>query len=148
MAFLSSMNISASAMTAQRLRLDIVSENIANIDTTRTQAGGPYRRKMIVLESQSSGNFRRMLLNAAGRGGQAASGGVRVSEIVEDPSEFKSVYNPNHPDADAAGYVMMPNVELIKETVDGMSATRSYEANITAFNALKTMASKAMEIGK
>lgn len=148
MAFLSSMNISASAMTAQRMRLDIVSENIANMDTTRTQAGGPYRRKMIVLESQASGNFRRMLLNAAGRGSQAVSGGVRVAEIVEDPSEFKFVYNPNHPDADAAGYVMMPNVELIKETVDGMSATRSYEANITAFNALKTMASKAMEIGK
>lgn len=148
MAFLSSMNISASAMTAQRMRLDIVSENVANIDTTRTQAGGAYRRKMVVFEAQPTNNFRRVLLSAAGRGGQSNGGGVRVAEIVDDPSELKAVYNPNHPDADAAGYVMMPNVDLIKETVDGMSATRSYEANITAFNALKTMASKAMDIGK
>lgn len=148
MAFLSSMNISASAMTAQRMRLDIVSENIANIDTTRTQAGGPYRRKIVVLEAQPSNNFRRILMNAAGMGRQDARGGVRVAEIAEDPTELKSVYNPNHPDADDAGYVMMPNVDLIKETVDGMSATRSYEANITALNALKTMATKALEIGR
>lgn len=148
MAFLSSMNISASAMTAQRMRLDVASENIVNIDTTRTQAGGPYRRKIVVLEEKPSDNFRRMLLNAAGRGTQGVRGGVQVAEIVEDPSDLKAVYNPNHPDADADGYVMMPNVDLIKETVDSMSATRSYEANITAFNALKTMANKAMEIGK
>lgn len=148
MAFLSSMNISASAMTAQRMRLDVASENIVNIDTTRTQAGGPYRRKIVVLEEKPSDNFRRMLLNAAGRGTQGTRGGVQVAEIVEDPSDLKAVYNPNHPDADADGYVMMPNVDLIKETVDSMSATRSYEANITAFNALKTMANKAMEIGK
>lgn len=148
MAFLSSMNISASAMTAQRLRLDIASENISNIDTTRTQGGGPYRRKMVVLEAQESNNFRRILMNAAGIGRQDSRGGVRVAEIVDDPSELKAVYNPEHPDADAAGYVMMPNVDLIKETVDGMSATRSYEANITAFNAIKTMAAKALEIGK
>lgn len=148
MAFLSSMNISASAMTAQRMRLDVASENIVNIDTTRTQAGGPYRRKIVVLEEKPSDNFRRVLLNAAGRGRQGGRGGVQVAEIVEDPSDLKAVYNPNHPDADADGYVMMPNVDLIKETVDSMSATRSYEANITAFNALKTMANKAMEIGK
>lgn len=148
MAFLSSMNISASAMTAQRMRLDVASENIVNIDTTRTQAGGPYRRKIVVLEEKPSDNFRRVLLNAAGRGRQGGRGGVQVAEIVEDPSDLKAVYNPYHPDADADGYVMMPNVDLIKETVDGMSATRSYEANITAFNALKTMATKAMEIGK
>lgn len=148
MAFLSSMNISASAMTAQRMRLDVASENIVNIDTTRTQAGGPYRRKIVVLEEKPSDNFRRMLLNAAGRGTQGVRGGVQVAEIAEDPSDLKAVYNPNHPDADADGYVMMPNVDLIKETVDSMSATRSYEANITAFNALKTMANKAMEIGK
>lgn len=148
MAFLSSMNISASAMTAQRMRLDVASENIVNIDTTRTQAGGPYRRKIVVLEEKPSDNFRRMLLNAAGRGTQGVRGGVQVAEIVDDPSDLKAVYNPNHPDADADGYVMMPNVDLIKETVDSMSATRSYEANITAFNALKTMANKAMEIGK
>ncbi|CUX71909.1 Flagellar basal-body rod protein FlgC [Clostridium sp. C105KSO15] len=148
MSFLSSMNISASAMTAQRLRLDIASENIANIDTTRTEAGGPYRRKMVVLEARSENNFRKALINAAGLSRQQSTGGVRVSQIVEDTSPFKSVYSPEHPDADENGYVQMPNVDLIKETVDSMSATRSYEANITAFNAIKSMASKALEIGK
>lgn len=148
MSFLSSMNISASAMTAQRLRLDIASENIANIDTTRTEAGGPYRRKMVVLESKNENNFRRTLMNVAGISRQQSTGGVRVSQIVEDTSPFKPVYNPDHPDADENGYVQMPNVDLIKETVDSMSATRSYEANITAFNAIKMMASKALEIGK
>jgi flagellar basal-body rod protein FlgC len=148
MSFLSSMNISASAMTAQRLRLDIASQNIANIDTTKTASGGPYRRRMVVLESQNENNFRRTLLNAAGKSRQQSAGGVRVSQIVEDTSPLKSVYDPEHPDADENGYVQMPNVDLIKETVDSMSATRSYEANITAFNAIKTMASKALEIGK
>lgn len=148
MSFLSSMNISASGMTAQRLRLDIASENIANIDTTRTEAGGPYQRKMVVLESKNENNFRKTLMNAAGISRQQSAGGVRVAQIVEDTSPFKSVYNPEHPDADENGYVQMPNVDLIKETVDSMSATRSYEANITAFNAIKMMASKALEIGK
>lgn len=148
MSFLSSMNISASAMTAQRLRLDIASENIANIDTTRTEAGGPYRRKMVVLEAKNENSFRKTLMNAAGISRQQSTGGVRVSQIVEDTSPLKSVYSPEHPDADESGYVQMPNVDLIKETVDSMSATRSYEANITAFNAIKTMASKALEIGK
>lgn len=148
MSFLSSMNISASAMTAQRLRLDIASENIANIDTTRTEAGGPYRRKMVVLEAKNENNFRRTLMNVAGISRQKSTGGVRVSQIVEDTSPFKPVYSPEHPDADENGYVQMPNVDLIKETVDSMSATRSYEANITAFNAIKMMASKALEIGK
>lgn len=148
MSFLSSMNISASAMTAQRLRLDVASENIANMDTTRTEAGGPYRRKMVVLEAKSENNFRKTLMNAAGVSKQQSSGGVMVSQIVEDTSPLKSVYDPEHPDADENGYVQMPNVDLIKETVDSMSATRSYEANITALNAVKTMASKALEIGK
>lgn len=148
MSFLSSMNISASGMTAQRLRLDIASENIANIDTTRTEAGGPYQRKMVVLESKNENNFRKTLMNAAGISRQQSAGGVRVTQVVEDTSPFKSVYNPEHPDADENGYVQMPNVDLIKETVDSMSATRSYEANITAFNAIKMMASKALEIGK
>lgn len=148
MSFLSSMNISASGMTAQRLRLDIASENIANIDTTRTEAGGPYQRKMVVLESKNENNFRKTLMNAAGISRQQSVGGVRVAQVVQDTSPFKSVYNPEHPDADENGYVQMPNVDLIKETVDSMSATRSYEADITAFNAIKMMASKALEIGK
>lgn len=145
MSFLSSMNISASAMTAQRTRLDIISENIANIDTTRTEKGGPYRRKMVVFEPIGEGSFRDRLDAAMNKN---SSAGVRIQSVVEDQRPFKSVYNPEHPDADGNGYVMMPNVDLLKETVDGMAASRAYDANITALNAVKLMASKALEIGK
>ena len=138
MSFLSSFNISASALTAQRMRLDVASENISNIDTTRTEGGGTYRRKLVVLEEIGNNTFREALLSAANNH-ETTKGGVRVSEIIEDDSEFKRVYNPDHPDADDQGYVSLP-------TVDSMSATRSYEANITAFNSLKTMAQKALEI--
>lgn len=148
MSFLSSLNISASAMTAQRMRLDIVSENVSNMDTTRTEDGTPYRRKLVVLEAKTDNSFKRAMMKAAGVSTQSGVGGVRVSQIIEDQSALKPVYNPDHPDADEDGYVMMPNVDLIKETVDGMSATRSYEANLTAFNAVKLMATKALEIGK
>lgn len=144
MAFLSSMNISASALTAQRQRLDIVSENIANIDTTRTEAGGPYRRKMVVLQANEPGSFKSVLSKKV----QNEKGGVHVAEIVEDERDFKPVYDPEHPDADADGYVLMPNVELVKETIDGMTASRSYDANVTAFNAIKMMAQRALDIGK
>lgn len=148
MSFLSSLNISASAMTAQRMRLDIVSENVSNMDTTRTEDGTPYRRKLVVLEAKTDNSFKRAMMKAAGVSTQSGVGGVRVSQIIEDQSALKPVYNPDHPDAGEDGYVMMPNVDLIKETVDGMSATRSYEANLTAFNAVKLMATKALEIGK
>lgn len=151
MAFLSSMNISLSGMTAQRLRLDVASENIANMYTTRTEAdGGPYRRKMVAFETIDGGSFRNVMSRTA-RGSaltRGNAGGVRVAEIARDEREFKTVFNPEHPDADEDGYVRMPNVDLLKETVDGMAATRAYEANITAFNAIKTMASKALEIGR
>lgn len=147
MSFLSSFNISASGMTAQRLRLDIASENIANIRTTRTEDGTPYRKKMVTLQSKED-NFQTVM-NRIIRGKNAASGaGVVVASIVEDETELEAVYNPEHPDANAEGYVLMPNVNLIEETTDAMAATRSYEANITAFNAVKLMAQKAMEIGK
>lgn len=147
MSFLSSMNISASGMTAQRMRLDVASENIANIETTRTEGGGAYRRKTVVLESKSDGTFRQALAKAASSG-KAAGSGVQVAAIEEDQTDLKSVYNPDHPDADENGYVSLPNVDLVKEVTDSMSATRSYEANITAFNAIKLMAQKALEIGK
>lgn len=146
MSFLSSMNISASGMTAQRTRLDVASENIANMETTRTEGGGPYRRKVVVLQEKGNSTFRRALQQASA--GYTQSGGVKVTQIAEDKRELKPVYNPDHPDADANGYVLMPNVDLVKETVDSMSATRSYEANITAFNAVKMMAQRALEIGK
>lgn len=148
MAFLSSLDISASGMTAERLRLDVVSENIANMETTRTESGEPYRRKMVVFqaEDESFSSVLRRTWNK-GRSGER-NGGVIVTQIMDDPTELERVYNPEHPDADANGYVTLPNVDLIKETTDAMAATRSYEADITAFNAVKLMAQKALEIGK
>ena len=135
-------------MSAQRVRMDIAAENIANMDTTRTESGGPYRRKNVLLESYSDTSFAQAMENAArGKGITSRHAGVRVSGIVEDDREAKKVYNPDHPDADADGYVTMPNVDVLKETVDSMSATRSYEANVTALNAIKLMAQKALEIG-
>ncbi len=144
MAFLNSLSITGSGMTAQRLRLDVAAENIANINTTRTEDGTPYRRKMVVFQERS--DFQSILDDITRENSQA--GGVIVSEIIEDGTELEAVYNPTHPDANEDGYVLMPNVDLIKETVDAMSATRSYEANITAFNAVKLMAEKALAIGK
>ena len=147
MSFLSSFDISASGLTAERQRLDIASENIANSNTTRTASGeGPYRRKMVVLQEVPSTSFRSKFNSLLNR--TASKGGVRVTEIIEDQRDLQPVYNPDHPDAIEEGYVMMPNVDLVKETVDGMSATRSYEANITAFNAMKLMAQRAIDIGK
>ena len=149
MSFLSSFDISASGMTAERQRLDIASENIANSNTTRTASGeGPYRRKMVVLQEvpSTTTSFRSRFNSLLNR--TASKGGVRVTEIIEDQRDLQPVYNPDHPDANEEGYVMMPNVDLVKETVDGMSATRSYEANITAFNAMKLMAQRALDIGK
>jgi len=152
MGFLNSMNISASGMTAQRRRLDIASENITNINTTRTENGGPYRRKLVVLEQIPTNRFGGALRRAMSRGAAGIyehnTPGVRVAEILEDQTPFNAVYDPQHPDADANGYVMLPNVDLVKEMVDSMAASRAYEANITAFNAVKLMASKALEIGR
>ena len=147
MSFLRTMDINASGMTAQRMRLDVVSENIANIETTRTESGGAYKRKVVVLEAKQNNSFQQILKNASNKNG-SSYGGVEVTKILEDQKEGKPIYDPTHPDADEDGYVLMPNVDLVKETVDGMSATRSYEANITAFNAVKLMAQKALEIGK
>ncbi|WP_330586852.1 flagellar basal body rod protein FlgC [Aminipila terrae] len=150
------MNISASALTAQRQRLDIISENVANIDTTRTEAGGPYRRKMVVFEDKAGDvSFKDSLNNAilekdsSGRMVRRDySPGVRVSNIVQDQSDFKTEYNPENPDADQNGYVKLPNVNMLEETIDSMSATRSYQANVTVLNAVKLMAQKALDIGK
>ncbi len=145
MAFLSSLDISGSALTAQRLRMDVVAENVANINTTRTAEGEPYRRRYVIFQQREGVAFSDQLNHSLA--GTAGSG-VRVSEIADDPSEFKLDYNPSHPDADEFGYVRMPNVELAREMVDMMSATRSYEANITVLNSTKSMAMSALEIGK
>lgn len=143
MSFLGGMDISASGLTAQRLRMDVISENIANADTTRTENGTPYTRKFVVLEEQP-GSFSSVLSDASGAG---AIGGVKVSEIGEDKTAGELVYNPAHPDANAEGYVEMPNVDMTQEMVDMISAYRSYEANVTAFSAYKDMAVKTLEIG-
>lgn len=147
MSFLSSLNISASGMTAQRMRLDVASENVANIETTRTESGGPYRRKMIVLQAKDD-SFREVLSRTmAGKNVQTRAG-VQATQILDDQTELKAVYEPDHPDADENGYVRMPNIDMVKEITDSMAASRSYEANITAYNAVKLMAQKALEIGK
>lgn len=147
MSFLNSFDISVSGLTAQRQRLDVVAENMANAYTTRTQTGGTYRRKIISFEEKPASTFQSVF-NSRMNQVQTQKGGVRVSAITEDQRDLVPVYNPEHPDANEEGYVMMPNVDLVKETVDGMAATRSYEANITAFNAIKLMAQKALEIGR
>lgn len=145
---MSSMSVTGSGMTAQQLRLDVISENITNINTTRTEGGGPYRRKMVVLEEDAADPFQAALRRAFGQPAASQPGGVRVGQIVEDPSDFKLVYDPTHPDANAAGYVEMPNVDLVKEMTDAMAANQALSANITAFNVLKTVASQALQIGR
>lgn len=145
MSIFNAMNNTASALTAQRLRMDVISSNMANVDTTRGPNGEPYRRKMVVFEP-AQGGFQSYLQKAMATSN--AGGGVKVSRIVEDQSPFKMMYQPDHPDADENGYVRMPNVDPLKEMVDLMSATRSYEANVTVFNATKGMMMKALEIGK
>lgn len=148
MAFLSSMDVVGSGLTAQKLRLDVVSENIVNMNTTRTEEGGPYRRKIVVMESQGDkSSFAQALDRALGRESQA-SGGVKVTEIAEDPSDFKLVYDPENPDANQDGYVEMPNVDLVQEMADAMAASQAFSANVTAFNVLKQVAAKGLEIGK
>jgi flagellar basal-body rod protein FlgC len=129
--------------------MDVVSSNIANMDTTRAHFDGetwtPYRRKMVVTEPKSS-TFSRYLNQAIES--SKIGDGVKVTKIIEDDSPFKLIYDPNHPDADENGYVQYPNVDPLKEMVDLMSSTRAYEANVTVFNASKGMLMKALELGK
>ena len=148
MAFLSSMNVVGSGLTAQQFRLDVISENITNVNTTRTENGGAYRRKMVVLEADGGQTSFQTILQRARGQVSGETGGVRVAEIVEDPSDFKLVYDPEHPDANEEGYVEMPNVDLVKEISDAMAANQAYSANVTAFNVLKQVAAKGLEIGK
>ncbi|HHW23177.1 MAG TPA: flagellar basal body rod protein FlgC [Clostridiaceae bacterium] len=148
MGLFNSFNISASALTAQRLRMDVISQNIANVNTTRTEDGTPYRRKMVVFQEKEADIPFSQYLSEESRRRYLTGGGVRVTAIVEDQTPFKEVYDPSHPDADENGIVRMPNVDIVTEMVNMISATRAYEANITALNASKSMASKALEIGR
>ncbi|PYZ98014.1 flagellar basal body rod protein FlgC [Alteribacter lacisalsi] len=141
-------NISASALTAQRLRMDVTSSNMANAETSRGRLVNgewePYRRKMTVMEPQN-----RSFSDYLNRSGSMSEGnGVKISGIVEDQTPFKQIYNPEHPDAGEDGFTAMPNVDPLKEMVDLMSAARSYEANVTALDAHKNILLKALEIGR
>ena len=152
MAFLSSFNIVASGLTAQQLRLDIVGENVTNSTTTRVQDGeGAYRRKMVVFEARTGRDGFRRAMARAETGmvpdGQVP-GGVRVTQIVEDPSPMKLVYDPTHPDANEDGYVEMPNVDMVKEISDAIAASQAFSSNVTAFNTLKSVIAKGLEIGR
>lgn len=143
-----SLRISASGLSAERVRLDTISANIANANTTRTENGGPYRRQVALLASAENEeqSFHNALRKAQGT--LPRVDGVRVVGIVEDPSPTKMVYEPNHPDANAEGYVEYPNVNIMKEMVEAITASRAYEANVTAMNSTKSMFIKALEIGK
>lgn len=145
MSVFSAMDMSATGMTAQRTRLDIISQNIANVNTTRDADGNPYMRKSVIFQEKAYVSFDEALINATGHVGK----GVKIARIFEDTStEGRLVYDPSHPDADEKGYVMYPNVSTVTEMTDMIDASRSYEANVTAFNAAKNMQLKALEIGK
>lgn len=147
MGYFGALDIGASALTAQRLRMDTISQNIANANTTRTADGTPYRRRLVVFQETSQGTPFSQYLSASSRERYLAKG-VKVSRIVEDTSPLKRVYDPGHPDADNEGYVEMPNVDVVTEMVNMISATRAYEANVTTINTTKSLAMKALEIGR
>jgi flagellar basal-body rod protein FlgC len=145
MDLLQAMQISGTSLDTQRTVMNVLSTNVANAQTTRTEAGGPYRRKIPVLgPSALQTDFSKVL---AGRLDQELAG-VEVKEVLRDMSELATRHDPGHPDADEAGYVTLPNVNILEEMVQLMSAARNYEASVTAFNAAKTMILKALEIGR
>lgn len=145
MSIFNSINISATALTAEKTRIDIIAKNMANVNTTRSTGGMPYRRQMAVFQENKGTPFSEHLNKFKNQGNGE---GVKISKIVEDDSPFKLDYEPGHPDADENGYVQKPNVDTIKEMVDLISAQRSYDSNITAMNASKSMLMKALEIGR
>ncbi|RKD27793.1 flagellar basal-body rod protein FlgC [Caminicella sporogenes DSM 14501] len=146
MSFFKSINISATGLTAERLRMDIISKNIANANTTRTSSGTPYRRQIPIFKERKGSSFSEILNTV--KSGYDLGNGVEVSKITYDNSPFKKVYNPGHPDADEKGYVLMPNVDIVTEMINLISASRGYEANVTALNSSKNIAMKALEIGR
>ncbi|MBN2288691.1 MAG: flagellar basal body rod protein FlgC [Candidatus Glassbacteria bacterium] len=156
----SSLNISASGLSAQRRRMDTIAQNIANAETTRTEEGGPYRRQVVVTSEAPPTTFYKYIENKIHmkqtsethikdepvQGTMPVPTGTQVSEIYRDPSPPRLVYDPTHPDANEQGYVAKPNLNIITEMVDMISAARAYEANLTALNANKDMSRKALEI--
>jgi flagellar basal-body rod protein FlgC len=144
MDFMTAMKIGASGLTAQRMRMDTIASNLANIETTRTPEGGPYKRKDVMLAALPldpfSSTFNEALADQVRQ--------VTVTEVVEDQSAPTLVFNPNHPDANEKGYVAMPNINLMEEMVNMINATRSFEANIQSINAAKSMALRAIDLGR
>ena len=144
MDFLTAMQIGASGLTAQRQRMDTIASNLANIETTRTPEGGPYKRKDVMFTAlpleDFSATFNDALADHVRR--------VAVTEVVEDQSPPTMVFNPNHPDANEEGYVAMPNINLMEEMVNLINATRSFEANVQSINAAKSMALRAIDLGR
>ena len=132
------MNASASALTAERTRIEVAISNIANAESTRSANGEPYRRRDVVLQSDQAAGFDRAL----------GATGVRVAGIVTDQSDFRRRYEPSHPDADADGFVALPNVDQPQEMVDMLSAARAYQANLTAIGLIRDLVAKALELGK
>ncbi len=148
MALFQSFGISASGMTAQQFRADIIAENLANVNTTRTDAGTTYRRKVVSFQEKGVNRFDRYLTESRKRGSHIGNG-VKVVEVAEDTTtDFIMEYDPAHPDADENGYVSYPNVNLVTEMTNLIDASRAYEANITAFEASKSMAQTGLQIGK
>jgi flagellar basal-body rod protein FlgC len=148
MSMFGGLEISASGLTAQRLRMDVTAENLANAQTTKGADGQPYRRKEVVLREISQGGFGAQLANALGTGAKSRPGGVEVAEIASDQTAGKMVYDPSHPDANAQGYVQMPNVDTVTEMVDLIDSSRAYEANVTAMQASKQMFTKTLDLLK
>lgn len=145
------MNVSASALTSQRLRMDVVSSNMSNAESTRGRLvegeWEPYRRKMVTMQPNQESGFQSHLNRAMGSSGDIGQG-VKIGNIIEDQTPFRQVFQPEHPDANEEGFVALPNVDPLKEMIDLMGAQRSYEANVTTLDAHKNMMLKALEIGR
>lgn len=150
MSFWSALKIGASALSAQRLRLDVIANNVANAETTRTENGEPYQRRDVVFSTPSKVPFISSLIMANRNIGEKALNlnGVKVTQIVTDDDPGPRVYDPSHPDADEEGFVTYPNVNMVVEMTNMLSATRSYEASLSVIDAARQMAQKALEIGR
>ena len=143
MNFLDSLAISATGLSAQRLRMNLISSNMANANTTRTETGEPYKRKDVVFEADQKNGFQDVLNEQL----EGQGHGVKAAAIIEDEKPFVQKFDPNHPDADENGYIYLPNVNIVEEMVNMISASRSFEANATAIRATKDMAGTALDIG-
>jgi len=144
MNFLDSLAISATGLSAQRLRMNLISSNMANVNTTRTETGEPYKRKDVIFKAAQQSSFQAELNEQLGEEGR----GVKVAALIEDNKPFVQKYDPGHPEADQNGYIRLPNVNIVEEMVNMISASRSFEANATAVRTTKDLASVALEIGR